>query len=196
MRKVIVSMNVTLDGYMSGPNCELDWHFQSWDADMGARLARELSKTDTILLGRVTYQAMARYWPAKVLDLLSSRADMEFAIMMNDHHKVVYSNTLETTSWDNSRLISGTIEQAIARLKQSPRQQGKNIIIYGSGKLVATLMQLGFIDEYHLWVHPVILGKGKPLFRDLQDKSSLQLLETKPFDSGVVLLHYRALYAS
>lgn len=187
-------MNVTLDGYMSGPNCELDWHFQSWDADMGARLARELSKADTILLGRVTYQAMAKYWPAKALDLLSSRADMEFALMMNDHHKVVYSQTLETTSWDNSRLINGAIGSEIARLKQSP--QDKDIIIYGSGKLVATLMQLGFVDEYHLWVHPVILGKGKPLFRELQQPSSLQLLGTKAFDTGVVLLRYKALYAS
>jgi dihydrofolate reductase len=189
-RKVIVSMNVTLDGYMSGPNCELDWHFRSWGADMGARLARELGKADTILLGRVTYQAMARYWPAKVLDLLASRADMEFALMMNNHHKVVYSNTLaEAAGWDNSKLIHGRIEHAITRLKRST-QRGRDIIIYGSGKLVAALMKLGYVDEYHLWVHPVVLGKGKPLFRGLEEEVKLELLETKSFDSGVVLLRY------
>jgi dihydrofolate reductase len=105
-------------------------------------------------------------------------------------HKVVYSKTLKKAKWNNSRLINGNIEDEINRLKQPRQGQDKDIIIYGSGKLVSALMQLGLVDEYLLWVHPVILGKGKPLFSKLKDKCSLKLLQSKTFDSGVILLHY------
>src|SRR5205823_6566149 len=102
-----------------------------------------------------------------------------------------YSNTLEKTEWNNSTLIKGSIKDEINKLKQSNGKENKNIIIYGSSKLVATLMQLGVVDEYQLWVHPIILGKGKPLFAKLKDESSLKLLNTEIFKSGVILLHYK-----
>jgi dihydrofolate reductase len=193
MRKVIVSMNVTLDGYMSGPNSELDWHFDRWVSDMGERLGEELGKTDTILLGRITYEAMAKYWPRKETDMTCARDDIAFAVMINRHLKVVYSNTPQKIKWNNSTLISGNIKDEINKLKQSNSKGDKNIIIYGSATLVSALMKLGLVDEYQLWVHPVILGKGKPLFRKLKDKSSLQLLNTEIFKSGVILLHYATL---
>src|SRR5437762_1238240 len=107
MRKVIVSMNVTLDGYVSGVDHELDWHFDRWTPDMGEKLGTELSIADTILLGRVTYETMAKYWSRRETKLSCPRDDTPFAFMMNNHHKVVYSNTLQKINWNNSTLIKG-----------------------------------------------------------------------------------------
>jgi|ERR1044072_271228 len=189
MRKVIVSMNVTLDGYMAGRNCELDWHFNYWNEEMAEHACQQLSKTDTILLGRVTYLAMARYWPYQAFNLSFPREHIAFADMMNSHLKIVFSKTLERASWNNSRLVNRNFKTEISRLK---KQEGKDIIIYGSGKLVNSLMQSGLIDEYELWVHPVLLGEGKALFTGIQDMHTLKLKRTIPFDSGVVILYYGA----
>lgn len=187
MRKLIVSMNVTLDGFMSGPNCELDWHFQSWTTEMAEALCEQLDKADTILLGRITYTAMAKYWPSKAMDLTYPREDIAFAEMMNQYTKIVFSKTLVTTGWCNSRLVKDKLADEIVKLK---RQHGKDMIIYGSGKLVSALMKLDLIDEYHVWVHPVVIGKGKPLFKNLQNRMHLELSKAKTFHSGVVLLSY------
>jgi dihydrofolate reductase len=107
MRKLIVSMSVTLDGFMSGPNCELDWHFKSWTPDMGDAMSIELAKAGTILLGRKTYQAMATYWPMKLADPSCRREDIAFANMMNTYPKMVFSKTMETAEWKNSTVVSG-----------------------------------------------------------------------------------------
>ena len=191
MRKIIVSMNVTLDGYMCDRNSELDWHFEHWTPDMGEAWGEELNRSDTILLGRVTYEAMANYWVSKEKDSLCARDDIAFAVMMNRHHKIVYSKTLKKTEWNNSTQIKENIKDAILQLKQSTDTKSKNIIIYGSGKLVSLLMQLNLIDEYHLWVHPIILGKGKRLFKKSKNKFSLELLKSETFCSGVILLYYQ-----
>lgn len=182
-------MNVTLDGYMSGLSCELDWHFQNWSEDMAECLCEQLSKTDTVLLGRVTYKAMAKYWQTNLLDLSYAREDIAFAEMMNSHKKVVFSNTLSSPDWRNSRLIKGDFGKEIMKLK---RLAGKDIIVYGSGVLVSSLLQLELIDEYILWVHPVILGKGKPLFDGLQNRLLLTLQRTQTFSSGVIAIYYKA----
>jgi dihydrofolate reductase len=189
MRKIIVSMNVTLDGYMAGRNCELDWHFNYWNEEMAEHACHQLSKTDTILLGRVTYQAMAQYWPYQSLNLLFPREQIAFADMMNSHLKIVFSKTLEGTQWNNSRLVKKNLANEISKLK---RQPGKDMIIYGSGSLVSSLMQSGLIDEYELWVHPVLLGKGKSLFKGLEETHTLRLLKTRSFNSGVIILYYGA----
>lgn len=189
MRKVIVSMNVTLDGFIAGPNCELDWHFNSWTEEMAVLFCEELSRADTILLGRKTYVAMAKFWTTKVCSLSLSRDDIAFADMMNNYRKLVFSKTLDAAQWKNSGLVKGDIRQEILKLKA---QTGKNIIIYGSGMLVSDLMEAKLVDEYILWVHPVALGNGKPLFRNLREKLFLQLKHIKPFDSGVVILYYQS----
>ncbi len=187
MRKLIVSMNVTLDGFMSGPDCGLDWHFKSWTSEMGASLCRQLAEADTILLGRVTYTAMANYWNAKALQVSCSREDVLFTEMMNCYSKVVVSQTLKTATWNNTALINGNLAEEIRYLKQ---QNGKDIILYGSGKLFSALVDLKLVDEYRLWVHPVAIGKGKPLFSNLRIQS-LELLKAETFGSGVVILHYQ-----
>lgn len=180
-------MNVTLDGFLSGSECELDWHFESWNNEMAECACEQLSKADTILLGGVTYRAMAKYWQSKAMNVCCAREDIAFADMMNNYTKIVFSKTLTTPEWNNSKLAKGNIADEIARLKLQP---GKNIIIYGSGKVVSALIKSGLVDEYQLWIHPVILGKGKPLFKGLQDKLDMQLYKTKTFSSGVVLFFY------
>lgn len=187
MKKVIVSMNVTLDGRMAGPDGELDWHSRCWSPDMADALGEQLGRADTILLGRVTYLAMAGFWPAKAADLSFPREDLHFADMMNTHRKAVFSNTLSRAAWNNSVVVRGEIRTAIGNLKN---KQGKDIIVYGSGQLVSALMQLALVDELRLWLHPVILGQGKLFFRPGGDTGVQRLLHTSRFSSGVVLLSY------
>lgn len=184
-------MNVTLDGFMAGPNCELDWHFNTWAPDMADSLCQQLSRADTIVLGRVTYSAMARYWPGRASDLSFPRDDIAFADMMNSYRKVVFSKSMDTPIWNNSTLVKGNLRKEILNLK---KEAGKDIIIYGSGKLAASLMQLNLIDEYRLWLHPVVLSKGKPLFKALQERMNMTLTKLETFKSGVVELYYEADY--
>lgn len=172
---------------MAGPNCELDWHFNYWDDEMARYAGEQLSNADTILLGRVTYSAMAKYWPSKMVDLLCPREDVAFASLINDCQKVVFSKTLQYTAWNNSRLAKESIQKEILKLKQQP---GKNMIVYGSGSIVSALARLGLIDEYVLWLHPVVLGKGKLLFKNAGASSVLKLLATRAFSTGVITLYY------
>ena len=181
-------MNVTLDGFMAGPHAELDWHFQNWSDDMSVSFSQELAKADTIILGRVTYLAMADYWPTRSTFLSCAREDIAFAEMMNRYKKIVFSRTIRSTSWLNSEIVNGDIRDVIFKLKQSP---GKDMIIYGSGKLVKSLMKGNLVDEYMLWVHPVLLGKGKPFFLEVNADWHVELIERKCFESGVVALKYQ-----
>lgn len=187
MRKLIVSMNVTLDGYISGPDNELDWHFRYWNEEMGRHAELELSRADTILLGGATYRAMAGYWPDRGRDLSFAREDLAFADMMNRYEKVVFTRSPEEMGWGNSRVVRGGVGEEVKRLK---RQPGRHMIVYGSGRLVASLMEQGLVDEYVLWVHPVFLGQGQPMFRRPDRQLTLVLQKTKQFDSGVVVLYY------
>lgn len=187
MRRIIVSMNITLDGFMAGKQDELDWHFGYWNEEMARYAGEQLSRTDTILVGRITYEAMEKYWPEKALDLSFPREDIAFAGMMNGHRKIVFSNTLEKVKWNNSILMGGDIRRKVIGLKQ---QEGMDMIIYGSGSIVAALSGWELIDEYLLWLHPVVIGKGKTLFHSREPNQRFKLLDTKSFSTGVILLHY------
>ncbi len=192
MRKLIVSMNVTLDGYLSGPDCELDWHFNYWNSEMEDELFTQLAKADTILLGRVTYDAMSKYWPSKLADPLCRGEGFAFANMMNSYTKIVFSKTITSAEWNNSMLVTGNLHDEISTLKEMP---GKNIIVYGSGKLTDALIKSGLVDEYQLWMHPVILGNGNRLFKPdvnkTENRLNFTLVNTERFTSGVILLHYQ-----
>lgn len=191
MRKIIASINMTLDGFMAGPRCEMDWHFRYWTEEMAEITEKVLSEADTILLGRVTYEAMASYWSSVVYDLSFPREDLAIAEMMNSHTKVVFSRSLVRTCWKNSRIAGANIRSEIARLKGDREDRNKNILLYGSHSLVLTLLRMNLIDEYHLWIHPVFLGSGKPLFVT-PPVQQLRLLHSQAFNSGVVLLRYEA----
>jgi len=176
MRKLIVTEFLTLDGVMEEPA----WTAPYWNDEIAKFKYDELFGSDTLLLGRVTYQGFAAAWP--------SRTDEQgFADRMNGLPKFVVSTTLEKVEWNNSRLIKENIPEEVFRLKQQP---GQNILIYGSGDLVQTLMQSDLIDEYWLLVYPIVLGSGKRLFQD-ESKITLSLKETKTFSSGVVVLCYQ-----
>ena len=179
MRKVIVSMNVTLDGFVSGPGGELDWHFPLWNEEMSRCACEQLLTMDTILVGRITYQSMARHWP--------TATPSPFGDLMNRLNKVVFSSTLHQPGWNNTRVVAQEAALEVARLKSMP---GKNMVVYGSGSIVACLKAAGLVDEYRIWVHPVVIGKGKPLF-SINDQIDLTLLRTKTFGSGVIVLYYQ-----
>jgi dihydrofolate reductase len=185
MRKLIVSEFVTLDGVMEDPSGSEQskyggWSFQFFDEEYAKYKSVELFASDALLLGRVTYQVFAAAWP--------SRTDKEgFADRMNSLPKFVVSTTLESLEWNNSRLIKGNVVEEISKLK---RQSGQDILIAGSGELVRTLMQHDLIDEYQLLVYPLVLGRGKRLFKDVAKPVNLKLLETRSFTTGVVLLSY------
>jgi dihydrofolate reductase len=191
MRKIIVSVNVTLDGYMAGENGELDWHFPLWNEEMSEYAYEQLCMADTVLLGRQTYEAMAAYYPYLEKSLVAIRSDIAFARHMNDYQKIIFSRTLKTVEWKNARLAQKSLAEEIRQLKSQP---GLDIIIYGSASIVAKLIQLDLIDEYVLWVHPVLLGNGKSLFKNINQQHSLNLLHTRVFDSGVIILYYQSIY--
>jgi dihydrofolate reductase len=136
---------------------------------------------------------MADYWPAAATNPSTSKSDLEIADKMNNLPKIVFSKTLREVKWNNSRLVKGNISEEISKMKQ---HSGKDIVIFGSGSIVSTLMQLGLIDEYRFIVNPVVLGNGNPLFKGINGKQNLKLLKTKVLGSGVVILFYEPTQAS
>ncbi len=179
MRRVIVSEFVALDGVMEDPG----WTFQFSGEEQDKVKFDELSASDALLLGRVTYEGFAAAWPQM------EEQTGEYGAWMNGYPKYVVSTTLEEPlEWNNSTLIKENVAEEVSRLKQQP---GKDILIFGSGDLVNTLMRHDLIDEYRLMVFPVVVGSGKRLFRDGSDTKALRLVETKTFGSGVVVLSYQ-----
>lgn len=193
MRKIVVSMNLSLDGFMSGPNAELDWHFEAWNEEMAEKLLGQMEKSDTLLLGRLTYEAMAGYWSVKPMEHNFPRQDQAIADKMNGYTKIVFSKTTRTVSWHNTRFAGGKMEDEILYLRQ---QQGKDMLLFGSGRLVSSFIQSDLIDEYQLWIHPVILGRGRPLFKNPHPRMNLRLTDSVLFTSGVVSLSYEVLHGT
>ena len=189
MRKIIVSMNITVDGFIAGPDCELDWHFSRWSTEMAEALGEKLSQADTILFGRVTYNAMAGYWQSRYHHTDLPREEYAFAEMMQQHRKIVFSRSMQNAPWENSMVVKGNMQKAIAALKQQP---GKDMIVYGSGRLVSALMKKDLIDGYTLWIHPVLLGKGRRFSKGLNKVRNMELKESVIFQSGVVRMEYRS----
>ncbi|WP_374950566.1 dihydrofolate reductase family protein [Mucilaginibacter sp.] len=187
MRRLVVSMNVTLNGFMAGPDGELDWHTPFWNDEMSHVAAFQLGNADTLVLGRNTYQGMASYWGAHQSSFLP-RENADYAQMMNSCEKVVFSRSLmRIGAWNNTRLAARHLKPEINQLKQ---KQGKDILVYGSGKLVAGLIRHNLVDEYRLWIYPIALKKGRPLFKNLRDRLGLRATNTMVFENGVVLLSF------
>ena len=184
MRKVIFKVDTSLDGYIAGPNGELDWAFpkvrtkESWQHVRGV-----LDNVDTVLMSRIIYEEFKNYWPAVANNPESSEPDREFSRWLDKIPKVVFSRTLENLEWENARLVRGDAGMEIAILKQQP---GKHLMMWGGAKFPRTLMQLGLIDEYWINVHPVALGRGKSLFEGIENRIPLKLLKSRSFESGVV----------
>jgi dihydrofolate reductase len=182
MGKLISSIALSLDGFYSGPNGELDWH--NVDEEFDKHSNDLLSSADTLLFGRLTYQLMLNYWadPSVISD------NPVIAGPMNQLPKIVFSKTLEKVDWQNTRLLKENIVEEITNLKQ---QTVRDLVILGSGELTLSLTELGLVDEFQIVLHPVVLGKGKSLSKNIHDKIKLKLLKTKTFHSGNVLLYYQ-----
>ena len=178
-RNVILGMNVTLDGYVGGPDGELDWLWPTLDPAQGDDVTAFLRTVDTVLIGHNTYPEQAAQWP---------RQSGEMADLLNSHTKIVFSSSLDKLEWSNSRLATADATTEIAKLKQQP---GKHIFVTGGATLAQSLTRLGLIDEYKLAIHPVVLGAGKRLFADVPDTTRFQLVRTRSYDSGTVELHYK-----
>jgi dihydrofolate reductase len=192
MRKVIASTFVTLDGLMVGPNEEMDWVLDNLDGEMENDVADQLKSVDAILLGRVTYQIMANYWPTATAGTSVPRSqgveDPIITDRMNNLPKIVFSKTLQKVEWNNSRLVKENIADEVSKIKQQP---GKDMVILGSASIVQTFTNIGLIDEYRLLLHPVALGSGKPLSKDINDRLNLKLMKTKTYKNGVVSFDYQ-----
>ena len=179
MRKVTAGLFLSLDGVMESPE---KWQLPYFNNEMAEAIGAAMAATDSMLLGRVTYQEFASYWPGV------SSEDQTFADHMNNTPKYVVSTTLDRVEWDNSTLIKGNVAEEITRLKQQP---GKNIGITGSATLVQSLLQEDLLDELGLMIHPVVLGAGRRLFKDGGGLKALKLVDSKTFSTGVVYLTYQ-----
>lgn len=170
---------MSLDGFVAGPDGELDWMWWAFGEDLKKSIMKTLAEVDTHLMGRFNYQQQAGHWPTST---------DEIAPLVNNAAKVVFSSSLTEVEWANSRLATSDAATEIASLMQQP---GKDIAVTGGARFAQSLIRLGLIDEYNLIVHPVVLGAGLALFADLAEPLRLQLIGQEGFDSGVVRLRYR-----
>jgi dihydrofolate reductase len=182
MRKVVASELMSLDGVVESPQ---EWHFPYFNDEMGEAIGAAMAASDAMLLGRVTYEEFAAFWPYQE----PSEEDQETTNYMNNTPKFVVSKTLEEPlEWNNSTLIKGDVAEEITKLKQQP---GKDISITGSPMLVRSLLADGLLDELRLMVHPIVVGRGKRLFEEGGDQKALELVDSKTFGTGVLYLTYQ-----
>ncbi|HEY6288058.1 MAG TPA: dihydrofolate reductase family protein [Nitrospiraceae bacterium] len=185
MRKVIASPYMSLDGLIALPDGTSDWPVSGSERYAREVLPMLFEQSDTIVLGRKTYETIVQFWPS-----MSPEED-RFATPMNTLPKIVFSQSLKEVpwgKWQNATLVKDDPVEAMLALKQ---QEGKDLLIFGSGRLISTLAQADLIDDYWLQVHPVALGSGVSLFSDLERRLDLSLLEARPSEEGVLILHYQ-----
>ena len=188
MKKLIAAINMTLDGFC-------DHTAMIADEEIHQHYNELLRSADTLIYGRTTYQLMESYWPSVVKNPTGNKPMDEFAVLIDNISKIVFSRTLKKVYWKNTTLKKEVIKEEILALRQSGSQRpanngGSKNIIVGSPGLIVALTQLGIIDEYQLAVQPTILGNGLPLFKNIRDRINLTLLKTKTFGCGVVALYY------
>lgn len=186
MQKIIVSMWITLDGFVAGPQDEMDWlrvddQMYTYERDL-------VERSDRLLLGRITHADFAAYWPQAARDPDEPEAVRSYARRVDTMQKIVVSASGETAPWANTQHLERIDPEEINKLKQGT---DGNIVVYGSLAVIRSLADLGLIDEFQLLVHPVFLGQGKALFAGERPPARLELISAEPFTSGVVLMRYR-----
>jgi dihydrofolate reductase len=182
MRNLFSFNMMTLDGFFEGSQpWDLSWH--NTDDEFNEFAIEQMKTIDTLMFGRKTYEGMAAYWASEE----ALKDDPIVAGQMNSVPKLVISRTLAKADWNNTRLINDNLAEEILKLKQQP---GKDLAIFGSANLLSTLMQMDLVDEHRVMVNPIILGKGNPLFKNMEDQVKLKLLKSRTFNSGNVLLYY------
>lgn len=184
-RKLFASMMVSLDGFIEGPDRELDWHLTGPAFD--AYCDEMLDSVDLLVFGRVSYQGMVEYWPAAEVDPTATPEARAFARKMNQIPKVVLSTTLARATW-NARVIKDHVAEEIGALKRLP---GKSIAAFGGAAAIATLLEHGLVDELRLVVNPIVLGRGRPLFPSMARRIPLVLTRSTTLDTGALINYYR-----
>jgi dihydrofolate reductase len=182
MRKLIAAINMSLDGFC-------DHTEMTADDEIHQHYNELLGNADTLIYGRITYQLMESYWPTVVKNPTGIKPTDEFAVLIDNISKIVFSRTLKNVDWKNTKLKKEVIKEEILELKQSKNGGGKNILV-GSPSLIVALTQLHLIDEYQLSVQPTVLGSGLPLFKNVKERVNLKLLKTKTFGCGAICLYY------
>jgi dihydrofolate reductase len=188
MRKIISFMHISLDGFVAGPNGEMDWI--KVDEEIFDHVGKRISEGDTALYGRVTYQMMENYGPTAGDNPAATKHDIEHSKWYKKVHKVVLSKTMQDAGLTNTKIISDNISDRINEIKQSRNEGSKDILLFGSPTATHSLIQLNLVDGYWLFVNPIILGRGIPLFVDIKNKIKLKLLTTRQFTCGVTELNY------
>ena len=180
MRKIVSGLFISLDGVTEAPD---QWHFPYFNDEMGEAVSSNIDRCDALLFGRKTFEEVAGFWP---------NADQEdpFTRYINDTQKYVVSNTVHDPEWQPSSVIRGDVMTEIRKLKEQP---GKDLVLFAGASLASTFIELDMVDEYRLYIHPLVLGNGISLFKDLSVERRLKLLHAKAFPSGVVLLQYARL---
>ncbi len=183
MRKVVLMMSVSLDGFIEGPNAEIDWHMV--DDELHSHFNEQLGAMGAFVEGRVTYELMNKFWPTVDTDPASTGPMAQFARIWRDMPKIVFSRTLERAD-PNTTVVRELVPEDVRALKAQP---GGDLAL-GGADLAAAFMAHDLIDEFRLYVHPVVIGRGKPLFQPSDTRTQLRLAESRTFGNGVVLLRY------
>lgn len=184
-RKLILSMQITLDGYVSGANDEADWMLSS--DEEWADMFQDLDSADTYLLGRKMYPLYSHYWQAVLRKPDSPPNELKFAKLADQTQHIVFTQSDFKPDWKNTR-VAHDLPAEVARLK---KEEGKNIIAWGGANFAANLIELGLVDEYRFELNPTILAKGKALFKNLEQRRKLKLTGSKPLESGLIILRYQ-----
>jgi dihydrofolate reductase len=177
MARLVMWNLMTLDGFVEGPNRDISWHFDVWGEELEKLSIEQGLSAGGLMFGRVTYELMANHWPG---------ATGEVADFMNALPKYVFSRTLTKSDWNNTQMFGSDVPGTVARLK---RENTKDIFLFGSADLAASLMPHGLIDEFRIAVNPIILGGGTPLFK-AGERLKLKLLDSRTLSTGVVILRY------
>jgi len=180
MRKLKLQVQMTVDGFIAGPNGEMDWTAINWDDKLKLYVNEITEPVDCIVLGRKLAQGFIPHW--------ASNPQEEGADKFNNTLRVVFTKTLDKTEWGNAVLAKGDLVDEITKLK---KQDGKDIIAYGGATFVSALIKNGLIDEFHFFINPVAIGKGMTIFKELGSQQNLTLIKSTAFDCGIVVLNYK-----
>jgi dihydrofolate reductase len=185
VRKLILHVGMSIDGFIAGPNNEMDWMDFTWNEKLREYEDGLHETVDTILLGRKMTNEFISYWT----DVMNKPGDPEytFAKKMMETPKIVFTKTLNKSEWPNTEIATGDLKDEITKLKS---QEGGDIIVYGGASFDSSLIKENLIDEFYLFINPVAIGNGKTIFKDLKEIRKFTLIESIAFDSGTVLLHY------
>lgn len=188
MRKLKLQVQMSIDGFISGPKGEMDWLAFNWSEDVKKYVDEITKPVDTIVLGKNLAMGFIPHWAAVAND--KDNPEQEAGIKFTQTPKIVFSKTLTQSEWEHTEVENGDFVEKINALKNQP---GNDIIVYGGGKFVSSLIKAQLIDELHLFINPAILGKGMPIFQEVDSIQKLSLLSSRHFDCGIMVLVYRPL---